>query len=46
MFASVIVLSVMPVWFLKPSQLPAFEVPVGAFSPVPCFASPEGGAGL
>ena len=34
----VIVLSVMPVWFLKPSQLPAFAPPVAALAPVPSVA--------
>src|SRR3954451_11257366 len=34
-FAIVIVLSVMPVWFLKPLQEPALVLPVAALSPVP-----------
>src|SRR6478735_5546193 len=38
-FAIVIVLSVMPVWFLKPSQLPALALPAAALSPVAAGAS-------
>src|SRR5690349_2894402 len=34
------VLSVMPVWFLKPLQLPAFAPPVAEFTPVPSVAPP------
>ncbi len=40
MFARVIVEPVMPVWFLRPSQLPALVVPVAEFAPVPWLAPP------
>ena len=38
--AIVIVLSVTPVWFLKPAQLPALVPPVAEFTPVPWAAPP------
>ena len=34
------VLSLMPVWFLKPSQLPALVAPVAALAPVPWVPDP------